>query len=414
MADGRPGRVFVLTTGLDRRYLVVLGAWMVQFTIVGMMFAYGLFFKSLEEEYGWSRTMLSACSSLSFFMMGVLASFGGHLADRYGPRIVLAFTGICYGAGYLLMSQVSMAWQMFAIFGLFVALGMATHDVVTLSTVAHQFQRRRGLMTAVVKVGTALGQISVPVMAGFLIASTDWRSALLILGSGSMIILLLGAGLMKRPPLAEAAAGEASGNGASLQQARRDPIFWMICAIQFAHFTTLTTIPLHIVVHGMDLGMNPAVAATLLSVMAGASIVGRLTVGGSVDRIGGRRAYILCFVPLITSLVLFIFIPTPWLLYGAVAIYGFGHGGFYPVLSPIVAEYFGLRSHGAIFGVVVFFGTIGGALGLIMAGSVFDIWSSYGPAFGGLAALAAIGLVLAFRLPAPDRQRFDRPGPVEG
>ncbi len=79
-----------------------------------------------------------------------------------------------------------------------------------------------------------------------------------------------------------------------------------------------------------------------------------------------------------------------------------------------ITEYFGLRSHGAIFGVVVFFGTIGGALGLIMAGSVFDIWSSYGPAFGGLAALAAIGLVLAFRLPAPDRQRFDGPGPVEG
>ena len=106
-------------------------------------------------------------------------------------------------------------------------------------------------------------------------------------------------------------------------------------------------------------------------------------------------------MPLMLSLVLFVFIPTPWLLYGAVAIYGFGHGGFYTVISPIVAEYFGLRSHGAIFGVVVFFGTIGGALGLIMAGSIFDVTSSYGPAFGGLAALAMVGLVLALRLPPP-------------
>ncbi len=391
----------MLSITRDRRYWVVLGAWLIQFTIVGLMFTYGLFFKSLEAEYGWSRTMLSACSSLAFFMMGVLASFGGHLADRFGPRIVLAFTGICYSVGYLLMSQVSSAWQMFAIFGLFIALGMATHDVVTLSTVAHQFQHRRGLMTAVVKVGTALGQISIPVAAGFLIAGTDWRSALLILGTGAVVILLLGAGLMKRPSLVEGEAKESADRGVSLQQARRDPTLWMLCAIQFSHFATLTTIPLHIVVHGMDLGMTPAVAATLLSVMAGASIVGRLTVGGSVDRIGGRRAFILCFVPLILSLVLLVFIPTPWLLYGAVAIYGFGHGGFYTVISPIVAEYFGLRSHGAIFGVVVFFGTIGGALGLIMAGSIFDVTSSYGPAFGGLAALAMAGLVLALRLPPP-------------
>ena len=283
----------MLSITRDRRYWVVLGAWLIQFTIVGLMFTYGLFFKSLEAEYGWSRTMLSACSSLAFFMMGVLASFGGHLADRFGPRIVLAFTGICYSVGYLLMSQVSSAWQMFAIFGLFIALGMATHDVVTLSTVAHQFQRRRGLMTAVVKVGTALGQISIPVAAGFLIAGTDWRSALLILGTGAVVILLLGAGLMKRPSLVEGEAKESADRGVSLQQARRDPTFWMLCAIQFSHFATLTTIPLHIVVHGMDLGMTPAVAATLLSVMAGASIVGRLTVGGSVDRIGGQRAFIL-------------------------------------------------------------------------------------------------------------------------
>ena len=129
--------------------------------------------------------------------------------------------------------------------------------------------------------------------------------------------------------------------------------------------------------------MTPALAASLLSVMAGASIVGRLTVGSSTDRIGGRRALVLCFVPLITSLVLFIFIPTPWLLYGAVAIYGFAHGGLFTVISLTIAEYFGLRSHGAIFGVVVFFGTIGGATGPILAGAVFDFASSYDAAFAG-------------------------------
>ena len=70
-----------------------MGACLTQFTIVGLLFSYGLFFKALEVEYGWSRTLLSGCTSLAYFVMGVLASFGGHLSDRYGPRLVLAVAG---------------------------------------------------------------------------------------------------------------------------------------------------------------------------------------------------------------------------------------------------------------------------------------------------------------------------------
>ena len=68
-------------------------------------------------------------------------------------------------------------------------------------------------------------------------------------------------------------------------------------------------------------------------------------------------------------------------------------------MSPTVAEYFGLKAHGAIFGIVVFFGTIGGASGPILAGRIFDLTDSYTLAFASLAALATLGLVLALRLP---------------
>lgn len=390
----------MLGASLDRRYFVVLGACTIQFTIVGLLFSYGLFFKELETTYGWSRTLLSSCSSLAFFMMGVLASLGGHLSDRLGPRIVLAVTGLFCGVGYLLLAHVDAAWQLFVVFGVFIALGMATHDVVTLSTVARQFHRRRGLMTAVVKVGTALGQITLPLLAAFLIATFDWRQALTILGVGAVCTLLFGASLMTRPAAPAGAEGAAAASGVGLREARSDRVLWMLCAVQFCHFSSLTTIPLHIVVHGMDLGMSAAYAASLLSVMAASSIVGRLTVGGSADRIGGKRALLLCFVPLILGLLSFLFIGVPWLLFGAVAIYGFAHGGLFTVISPTIAEYFGLRSHGAIFGIVVFFGTIGGATGPILAGGIFDLTNSYSLAFVTLACLAAIGLMLVLRLPA--------------
>jgi MFS family permease len=387
-------------TRLDKRYLIVLGACLTQFTIIGLLFSYGLFFKIFEAEFGWSRTLLSSCMSFAFIVMGVLAFFGGRLSDRYGPRLVLAVTGTLCGTGYALLSQVTQPWQLFAVFGLFIGVGMATHDVVTLSTIARQFRRRRGIMTGVVKVGTAAGQITIPPIAAFLIAIYDWRLALMILGLAAIASLLVSALLMKSPPASTGSGGEADTAGSRFQEARRTRTLWMICAIQFSFFSTVTTIPLHIVVHGMDLGMTPALAAILLSVLGGASVAGRLSIGALVDRIGGRRALILCFVPLIASLLAFLAISAPWALFAAVAVYGFAHGGFFTVISPTVAEYFGLQAHGAIFGLILFFGTIGGAAGPILAGRIFDLTDSYAPAFAALAALATLGLALVLRLPS--------------
>ncbi len=384
----------------DKRYLVVLGACLTQFVVIGLLFSYGLFFKAFEAEFGWSRTLLSSCLSFAFIVMGVLAFFGGHLSDRYGPRLVLAVAGTLCGLVYGLLSQVTQPWQLFAIFGLFIGVGMATHDVVTLSTIARQFRQRRGIMTGVVKVGTAAGQVAIPPSAAFLIAIYDWRLAAMILGAGAVALLLVAALLMKGPA---AGAGPDGGTGAAgyhFQEARRNRTLWMFCAIQFAFLSSLTTVPLHIVVHGMDLGMTPASAAILVSVVGAASVVGRLSVGAAVDRIGGRRALIICFVPLVASLLAFVFIAAPWVLFAAVAVYGFAHGGFFTVTSPTVAEYFGLRALGAIFGFVLFSGTIGGAAGPILAGRVFDLTGSYAPAFTALAALATLGLALALRLPS--------------
>ncbi len=385
---------------LDQRYLIVLGACLTQFTVIGLLFSYGLFFKALEVEFGWSRTLLSSCTSFAFLVMGVLAFFGGRLNDRYGPRLVLAVAGTLCGLGYALLSQVTQPWQLFAIFGLFIGVGMGSHDVVTLSTIARWFRQRRGIMTGVVKVGTALGQIAVPPIAALLIAAYDWRLALIVLGAAAIAVLLGAASLMKSPP-----AGPGSGNGTEaaghlFHEARSSRTLWTICAIQFLFFPTLTTIPLHIVVHGMDLGMSTALAAFLLSVLGAASVAGRLTIGALVDRIGGRRALVVCFVPLIASLLAFLLISAPWVLFAAVTVYGFAHGGFFTVMSPTVAEYFGLRAHGAIFGLVLFFGTLGGAAGPVLAGRIFDLTASYTMAFTTLAALAAMGLLLVLRLPS--------------
>ena len=87
------------------RYRVVFGACLTQFTIIGLLVSYGLFFKIFETEYGWSSTALSASTSVAFFLMGVFAIAIGRFNDRFGPRLVLGISGTLCSIGYTLMSQ---------------------------------------------------------------------------------------------------------------------------------------------------------------------------------------------------------------------------------------------------------------------------------------------------------------------
>jgi MFS family permease len=383
----------------DSRYLVVFGACLTQFTVIGLLFSYGLFFKVFEVEFGWSRTLLSSCSSLAFLMMGILAMGAGRLSDKFGPRRVLAFTGVVFGLGFALISQVTEAWQLFVIFGVFIGLGLSTHDVVTLSTIGRWFERRRGIMTGVAKVGTAVGQMAVPPVTALLILSLGWRVAVIILGLSAAILLLIAAFSMKNPPAPAGPEADATKSGLTFTQARQTRVFWTMCIIQLMFFPSVSTVPLHLAVHGMDLGMTAAKAATLLSVIGAASIAGRLAIGVLVDKIGGRNSYAICFVVLILSLAAMMNITSHLPLFLVVAFYGFGHGGFFTLVAPSIAEYFGMRAHGAIFGTVLFFGTIGGAIAPVLAGLSFDSTGSYFYAFLGLLILAITGLGLAMSLP---------------
>ena len=384
---------------MDPRYPVVFGACLTQFMVIGLMFSFGLFFDVFEEELGWSRTVLSGSTSLAFLVMGMLAYFGGRLSDRYGPTVVLGATGMIYGVGYALISIVGEPWQLVALFGVFIGLGLATHDVVTLSTIARWFGPRRGMMTGVVKVGTALGQMALPPLAALLMAVVGWRYAALTLGYAAAAFLLLAACAMKSPPRARAPAHPTGHRPPDTVDPRRSRAFWTLCATQLLFFPSLVTVPLHIAVHGIDLGMTRATAAALLTAIGAASIVGRMTVGACVDRIGGRNAYVLSLAPLLAGLLALLVVETHWTLFAAVAVYGFAHGGLFTVVAPTVAELFGTRAHGAIFGGIVFFGTLGAAVGPVVAGRVFDVTGSYAWAFTGLAVMCALALALVISLP---------------
>jgi len=387
-------------------YNIVAAGFLIQAVCIGAMFTYGVFFKELQEEFGWSRALISGASSLAFLVMGSGGIIAGSLNDRIGPKIIMVVSGTSLGLGYILMSRLEMPWQLYLLYGGLVGIGFSAHDVITLSTVVRWFIKRRGMMSGFVKVGTGAGQFLLPIIAAALIALLGWRNAYLIIGVVSLAALVALAQLMKRDPqdigLLPDGGSHYNSNSKSwtethslpMRAAARTKQFWTICIAEFTIFSCLLTTIIHITPHARDQGLQPASAAAVLSTIGGVSIIGRIVMGSANDKIGGKRSMIICFILLIISLFWLQMASNAWMLFFFAIIYGFAHGGFFTVMSPTVAEFFGTGSHGVLFGTVLFSGTIGGSVGPLLAGYIFDVTGSYQAAFITLTALAFIGMVL--------------------
>jgi len=390
-------------------YLIIAACASIQAIGVGTYVTFGVFFKPLLAEFDWSRATLSGSHSLAFLISGIFGILVGRLTDRFGPRILMTGTGFFYGFSILLMSTINAPWQLYLFYSVFFGIGLSTVDVIALSTTARWFVRRRGVMTGIVKMGTGSGQMIMPLLASMLIAGFGWRRAYIIIGGMGMVLIVLIAQLLRRDPahmglLPDGARTETSRSEfvereTSFREAIRSRQFWTIFFANLAVCFSLMSVILHIVPHAIDIGIPSTAAAGILSTIGGVSMVGRFFIGNTIDRIGNRRSMILCFVLLIIVLLWLQLSKELWMLYLFATVYGFTHGGFFTVISPIVAEYFGIRSHGLLFGMAVFAGTVGGFIGPIFAGSIFDLTASYRVAFWGCLCAAAIGfgLILSLR-----------------
>jgi MFS family permease len=394
-------------------YNIVAASFVIQGVCIGAMFAYGVFFKELQTELGWSRAMISGAPSLAFLIMGVVGIPVGRLNDRIGPRAIIAYAGIAFGLGYMFMSILLAPWQLYLFYGGLVGIGLSAHDVVTLSTVARWFVKRRGMMTGIVKVGTGCGQFLIPLTASALISVYGWRRTCYILGAIVLVTLVAWAQAMRRDPqemgLLPDGDGSESGRkeigtqegGISLQAAARMVPFWVMCITWFAVFFCLLTIIVHIVPHARDMGLPPAFAAGVLSMIGGVSISGRFVMGAAVDKIGGKRSLTICLFGLVFGLICLLLATKAWMLFFFAAVYGVAHGGLFTVVSPTMAELFGTGSHGVLYGIVLFSGSVGGAVGPLMAGRIFDVTGSYRPVFFILIGMAVSGFLLVTLLLRP-------------
>lgn len=390
-------------------YVIVATCFFIQVVGWGIHNSFGVFFAPFMEEFAWNRAVIAGAASISFLICGVAGIFMGGLNDRFGPRRIMTASGLLMGAGYLLMAHVNSIWQLYLFYGLIVGMGVSGTDVVLLSTVARWFVRRRGAMTGLIKVGTGLGMVIMPVFLKLLINGYGWRACFTVLGLMIMVSYVLLARFLVRDPgqkgllpdncrPADLTCIRTPDAGSGLRQALGTRTFWMLCGVCFCAIFSLYTIMLHIISHVLDLGFSPGNAAGILSVIGGVSIAGRLLMGWIGDRLGARKALMICFIFILIALVLLQFATALWMLYGFAVVHGFAHGGFFSLMSPAVASLFGMRAHGAILGVIIFSGAIGGTIGPVLAGVIFDLTQTYQILFMVLTGASFTALLLTAAL----------------
>ncbi|MFC1917342.1 MFS transporter [Chloroflexota bacterium] len=261
-------------------YVIVAACFCIQAIGIGTFVAFGVFFKPILAEFGWSRATLASAQSVAIVAGGFLGILMGRLNDRFGPRLVTTIAGFFFGVGLLLMSGVNSVWQLYLFYGVLVGIGMSAIDVIPLTTVARWFTKQRGMMTGIVKMGTGTGQLIIPFAASLLIVNWDWRNSYLILGAAVMVLLMAIGQLLRRDPAStglspsgsrgHSEAGERDTEaGFNLQEAMRTRQLWTICFAIFSAIFCLLIIMTHIVPHATDLGIAPTIAAGILSTIGG-------------------------------------------------------------------------------------------------------------------------------------------------
>lgn len=390
-------------------YIVVAAALFITVVAFGPYFAFGVFFKPVLTEFGWTRAMTSGAFSLAMIVQGLISIVTGGLNDRFGPRIVLTCGGILLGIGYLLMSLIGAVWQLYLFYGVIIGLGLSSTLVPLVSTVARWFVKRRGIMTGIVISGSGIGILITPPIANWLIATYDWRITYIILGIVILIIVTLAAQFLKRDPVQMGLTPygknkedeqrlELVAEGFSVKQATYTSRFWLVIGMSFCLGFSRLTLLVHIVPHAIDLGITAATAASILATIGGTQIVGQIVLGIVADRIGNKQVYVIGFI--LMSAALFWLAPARemWMLYLFATVFGFAHAGIGSAESPLVAVLFGLRSHGLLLGIVRLSVTFGGAIGPLLAGYIFDVTESYKLAFMMCAVVVIIGLILTLVL----------------
>jgi MFS family permease len=399
---------------------VIVGACFLMSVIgMGTRYSFGVFFKSMETDFGMTRGMVSGLFSLYMLISCAVAVLGGWAMDRKGPKKIVLLMGVFTGLSMLLTSRVHAPWLLLLTYSLLLSLGTGPTFGIANATTSRWFEKKRGFFIGITASGGGVGAIVFAPFATYLIASFDWRRAFVVIGLLAGLSLIGISLLLVKDPrdvglLPDGVGSEPQKEGTpkktalleeehtrpkgfSLAQAYRMPQFWLLGFTWIFSSLSLHMVFVHVVPYAVDSGISPMDAALIVSLIGLSNIPGRLITGRASDVVGRKPFAIAC--PLLQCAALFclMWARELWMLYTFGIVFGFLWGGGGTMVTALIGDTFGMRSLGTIMGWMSAAWALGAAVGPAVGGYIFDASGAYFWAFGaGAAALLMAGCLVSF------------------
>ena len=399
------------TSSLFYGWRIVGVAFLCHFIATGFVFyCYGVFFRPLQELFGWSRLTVGGGLTVISLMSAVYAPLVARIMDRQGIRRTMILGACVLSLGFASLHFIRSLRQYYLVLGILVAFGAGCMGALPSNTVvAHWFERRRGKALGIATMGLSLsGLVLVPSITA-LVHRVGLRDTYLVLAAAILLVVIPPVALVivdrpedlglapdgeKRIPEEEADVPlmvPASTENAYLARPDylrsttsplRERAFWLLVSSFALVHMALGAILIHMIPHFTDVGLSPSRSALALSIAAGTGVGGKLVFGYLTDHIRKKTAVLLSYVTQIAGTLLLLGAHTPPAVYAFAALFGFGMGGAVPLQASVTAEIFGRRAFASVSGLASLFMVPVQAIGSPLAGWIFDRTGSYDGAWG--------------------------------
>ena len=391
--------------------IVAAGAFLTLLS-TGMRLGIGPFFLPIAEDLALSRSVLASIIATGMLSYGLAMPLAGHLVVRWGTRRVLLL-GAAIVLGSAVWAVLARNWVEFMLsFGILMSVGFSfTSPVALTPVISRWFTRQRGMALFFLSTGSMAGiGVMTPLLA-HAIAEMGWRATLFGFAVGFAALTLPIAFFVLRenaPAHADLLPGDTPAAGAqaagaappgSVRDAMGTLAFWQVFIGLFACGFSMNLMGTHAVPMLMDHGFSPETSAHGVGLIGIVAIAGTIMLGRFADNV--QRRNLLAIIYFVRGLGFFALVAVgmQWELYLAATIGGIVWAGSLALSSAILADVYGVKRVGVLFGVTFLGHQIGGAISSWLGGWGYETFGTHWVAFGAAGVLLIAAALVSLRLP---------------
>src|SRR5882724_7157407 len=410
----------------NNRWVIAIAGVFLQIAL-GAVYAWSVFRVPLAKQFGWSISEVTLTFTISIFVLGFAAFFGGLWLNRKGPRIVALTGGALYGLGVFLASfSHSLSW-LYLTYGVIGGIGLGLGYIVPVAVLVKWFPDRRGLITGIAVGGFGAGALITAPVATRLIQSVGVLTTFAYLGIAYLIVTGVTGLFMRNPPDGWKPEGWTPTASQTSQRAGRDYTLsealktWQWYALWLLLFLNtlagISIISQEAPIFEELVGVGAVVAASMVGLVSIGNALGRVFWAWVSDLITRRATF---FVMFVGQVLLFWFLPsvTAVSLMTMVAfVVLMCYGGGFGTMPAFAADYFGSKNVGPIYGLMLTAWGCASAVGPLLIAYMRQTTGSYRGPLHIIAAVMAISALVPILVSRPSdsvvdsRGRADRLGP---